>query len=286
MKRLLIVLFTLTMCLSLVACSSKEEVKTDEPIGMANPVVEYNSLEEINKKIDVNLMEPPVMGVGNERFTIINNTIAQYTCEINGLEWIFRAAHITDEDISGMYNEHNEFTPNQDFTLYVNEFYLNRFFDGDKQYTIVVMNPISEDGEILLGEETFGNCCLELLLVQKAHMDDPLVGDYQDRISGRATGVIERIGETYNIGVNWSNSASDCYSWSMFGATLDGDKLTYEGEEIGHYTYDEEGNVITSEETASNNVGYFEIKDGVLYWTGAAQENCRSCEFEKIIYEE
>lgn len=59
--------------------------------------------------IDVKLSQPFDVEVSNEKFAIVNDSIAQYSCEINGPEWIFRAAHITDEDISGMFSEYNEF---------------------------------------------------------------------------------------------------------------------------------------------------------------------------------
>lgn len=284
MKKLFIVLLALTMCLGLVGCSEKKEEIIEEPIGMPNPVVEYATLEEINEKIGVNLMKPAVMGVTNEKYSIIGDTIAQYTCDINGHEWTFRAACITDEDISGIYDEHNEFVSYQDGGLYTNDFYLNRFFDGDKQYTIAVKEPVSEDGKELISEDVFVDCCMELQSIQKQHMDDPLVGDYQDSVSQRAIAYVERFGDLYNISVIWSNSDSDTNCWTMYEAVKDGDKLTYKGEEIGHYTYDDDGNEISSEVTASNNVGYFEIKDGKLYWTGASQEQCQTCVFEKIVY--
>ena len=50
--------------------------------------------------------------------------------------------------------------------------------------------------------------------------------------------------------------------------------------------YDAEGNETSADVTASNNLGWFEIRDGLLYWTGAAQEECRSCVFEKLVYED
>lgn len=236
--------------------------------------------------MNVNLMHPAVMGVSSERFSVINNTIAQYVCEINGLEWTFRGAYVTDEDISGMYDEHNEFTPNEDFGLYTNGFYLNRFFDGDRQYTIVVKDPMTPDGETFLDEEGFMNVCMEMETIQKQHMDDPLVGDYQDTVSGRAYACVERRGDVYNIVVSWSDSASEYDCWTMYGAIAENDRLSYAGEEIGHYTYDDEGNETTADVTMSNNLGWFEIKDGMLYWTGAAQEECRAHVFEKIVYEE
>lgn len=284
MKKVLFVLLALAMSLQFAACVAEE--KADQPIGMPNPVVEYDSIEEINALTGVSLMRPSVMGVTNERFSVINNTIAQYVCEINGMEWTFRGAYLTDEDISGMYNEHNEFSPNQDFGLYTNEFYLERFFDGDRQYTIVAENPVSEDGEEYLGEDAFMDICMELESIQKQHIDDALVGDYQDMISQRATAYVERHGDVYNISVNWSDSDSELTCWTMYDAVMENDRLSYRGEEIGRYTYDEEGEAISNDVTMSNNLGFFEVKDGMLYWTGAAREECRACVFEKIVYEE
>ena len=280
MKKFLIILVALVMSFQMIACFAEEAV------GIPNPVVEYDSLEEINTIVGVNLMHPAVMGVTNERFSVISNSIAQYECEINGLEWVFRGAYITEEDISGLYYEDNTFTPGDDFTLYTNECYLERFFDGERQYTIAVMNPISADGEVFLDEETFMGICMELESIQKQHTDDPLVGDYDDTVSQRAMATVERYGDVYNISVTWSDSESELSCWTMYNAVLEEGRLTYLGEEIGHYTYDEEGNETSAEITATNNLGWLEIKDGMLYWTGAAQEECRTCVFEKIVYTE
>lgn len=284
MKKLLIVFAALVMSLLMTVCFAEEA--PDGPVGMPNPIVEYDSLEEINSLIGVSLMRPAVMGVTDERFSVIGGTIAQYDCGINGLEWTFRAAYITDEDISGIYHEYNEFTPDQDSGVYANEFYLERFFDGDRQYTIVVMNPISGDGDVYLDQETFSNICMEFESIQKQHMDDPLVGDYMDTVSQRAEACVERLGDVYNISVTWADSESEITCWTVYGAVREENRLSYQGEEIGHYTYDEEGSEITAVTTAANNLGWFEINDGLLYWTGAAQEECRTCVFKKIVYEE
>lgn len=285
--KLLTAALALTLCFSFsVRGADAEEAKEDKFAGLPNPIVEYETLDEINEKIGVNLLPPSEEDVSDERFSIINDSIAQYVCNFNGTEWTFRAAELTDEDISGIFSEYNEFVPGQDYILSTNEFYMNRFFDRDKQYTIVVENPVSADGEIFINEDEFMDVCMELQLIQKLHMDDPLVGDYQDTVSQRASAYVERFDEVYNVSVFWSDSASECTRWTMYDAVKDGDRLTYRGEEICHDTYDEEGNVTSSDVTVSNNLGFFEIKDGMLYWTGAAQENCRSCVFEKIIYEE
>ncbi len=280
MKKWFFFLTALMMSFLMITCFAEEAV------GIPNPVAEYDSMEEINTIVGVDLMRPAVMGVTSERFSVINNSIAQYECEINGLEWTFRGAYITEEDISGMYDENNQFTPEQDFTLYTNEFYLERFFDGERQYTIVVTGPVSADGVVFLDEDTFMGICMEFESVQKQHMDDPLVGDYEDTVSQRATACVERHGDVYNISVTWSDSVTELSCWTMYDAVLEDSRLTYQGEEIGRFTYDEEGNETAADITAANNIGWFEITDGMLYWTGAAQEECRTCVFEKIVYGE
>ena len=116
--------------------------------------------------------------------------------------------------------------------------------------------------------------------------DDPLVGDYRNTADERMVLCVERRGDEYIVSVNLILSDREFRCWTMTGAERDGDRLTYRGEEIGHYTYDAEGNETSSEVTAANNLGYFERKGGKLYWTGAAQEECRGCVFEKIVYSE
>ena len=274
MKRFLIVLLTLVISMQAAVCLAEEAV------------VEYDSLEEINALIGVNIMRPAVMGVTNERFSIVNDVIAQYECEVNGIVWTFRGAYITDEDISGINDERNEFIPGEDYGVYANEFYMERFFDGDRQYTIVVKDPISADGDVYLDSMVFDDACMEIKSILEQHLDDPLVGDYEDTVSQRASACVERFGDVYNVSVNWSDSGFEFYCWTMYDAVLEDGRLDYQGEEIGHYVYDEEGNEVSSEVNATNNAGWFEIKDGLLYWTGASDENCRTCVFEKIVYDE
>lgn len=303
MKKIIAMVFITAVIAAFCGCSREtdsaafvEEAPTAENIGaktepagsgsagVPNPIVEYSSLEEINKAAGVNLMKPAVMGVSKERFSVIDGKIAQYVCDINGREWTFRGACVTDEDISGIFDERNVFVPREDYGVYANEFCLDRFFDGDRQYTIVVKDPVSADGEILLDGEAFSNCCMEMRSIQQQHMNDPLVGDYQNTADEKMALYVERRGDEYVMSVNLNVSDSEFKCWTMHGAVRDGDRLTYRGEEIGRYTYDAEGNETSSDVTAANNLGYFEIKDSRLYWTGAAEEECRTSVFEKIVY--
>lgn len=113
--------------------------------------------------------------------------------------------------------------------------------------------------------------------------EEDFAGEYMDSVSQRATMTITKNDEGYEIIVRWANSASEETVWEMSPVVFEDDKLNYKGENITMYKYDDDGKeLIVDGATAANNVGYFEIKEGKLYWTGAAQDICKSCIFEKI----
>lgn len=284
MKKLFIVVLVSLFMLSLVGCeqakdegNANHEEDNSSVVGLANPMVSYDSLDEINNKVGVEIISPAVMGKENEKYFVISNEIAEYDFDLNGNSFTIRGALITDSDISGMYDENNTFTSGEDYTLYTNEFYLERFFDSNKQYTVVVKDP----GD--LSEESFMNICMELEVIMKWHRNDPIVGDYHDTVSERANCSVERSGDEYTILVDWSSSASELTTW-MMSAKKDGNKLSYAGENITYYVYDENGDA-TTRETASNNLGYFIFEDDKLYWKEASESSLEECIFEKNIYE-
>lgn len=284
MKKLLTVLFTILLVLSLCACGKKEEPEVienneqepDASATLANPMVSYDSLEEINKKAGVNIISPGVMGKDNEQFFVIGDKIAQYDFELNGNSFTIRGAYDTENDISGIYDENNVFDPNSDSTVYTNDYYLERFFDGDRQYTVVVDKP--ED----LDEVNFSDICFELESIMKSHNDDPVVGDYQDLSNTNNTAFVERRGDTYFIVVDvvYSNNESKSF---LMEATKDGDTLNYAGESITFINVDENGGEIIAD-GASNNLGSFTFEDGILRWTSASEEYLEKLVFNKIVY--
>lgn len=284
MKKLLSILFMALLCMGMVGCSKQVEQKTEEPakdepiMGMANPMVEYDSLEEINEKVGVQIVTPGIMGKDNEKFFVISDNLAQYNFDLNGYSFTIRGSKKTDVDISGIHDKNNVFEPGQDTTIYLNDCYIDRFYDGDIQYTIVCDNPEGLD------ETVFSDLCFELESIMKWHNDDPLVGDYQDSVSQRASLTVERHGEEYVLVVNWASSASENTCWTMY-ATKDGNKLNYAGENIAHTVYDADGNTVSNDETASDNIGYFTIMDnGELHWSEASEDNLEECKFVKINY--
>lgn len=284
MKKLFIVVLVSLFMLFLVGCDQvKDMVDTNHKednsgfVGLANPMVSYDSLEEINKKVGVEIVSPAVMGKDKEKYFVIDNKIAEYDFNLNGKTFSVRGALIYDEDISGMYDENNIFASREDFVVYTNDYFLDRFFDGDTQYTIVVKDP--DD----LSEESFSNICMEFEDVMKWHSNDPIIGEYYDIVSQRATCLVEREGSEYTILVDWGISANEYKSWFMT-AKKDGNKLTYSGETITHTIFDENDNP-TTDETASNNLGYFVFEDDKLYWKQASEKNLEECIFDKNGFE-
>lgn len=108
-----------------------------------------------------------------------------------------------------------------------------------------------------------------------------LAGDYQDRVSQRASLMLtyDAEADAAKLTVYWSSSAVSTTSWVMTGKLSD-NVLSYSDCSCTELTYDEEGNVSEENTVYTGGEGYFEIAgDGVLKWTGAADEYCREAEF-------
>lgn len=115
-------------------------------------------------------------------------------------------------------------------------------------------------------------------------------GEYQDRISQRATAIVKENADqdSINIEVRWSSSATECDVWLMDAAFESGndEKLVYTNCQHLVETYkddsDEPESVVDYiEESGSFDVTY-ESDHYVLKWTGALEDNCKTCEFVKM----
>lgn len=269
-------IINLALCLlvlsTICGCAKKEE---EPSVGgqIVNPIIKCESLEEVNKKAGVTIVSPGVMGKEDKSYTYINvdPIIGQYVFEVNGVEYTLRASKNIKEDISGLYVDGNEFEEGKDFVLISKEYKMDRFFVDGVQYVLT----IKDNGE--MSEDQFYTIIQE---IEAIHGKDVLVGEYADATSQRATAIVLKEDDKYNITVHWSSSATEAMEWNML-ASFDGEKLTYAGENITNYKTDDKGNQVI-EETASNNLGYFEVKDNILYWKGAAMDYCRDCAFEKV----
>lgn len=110
------------------------------------------------------------------------------------------------------------------------------------------------------------------------------VGNYQDSVSQRATAVITENDDmlSAHVEISWANSAVSACLWTM-DVTFEDEKLVYTNGEKFEINYDENGNEEKLGEFIEMH-GYFEWDGatGNISWTGAEEEECRGCVFEKI----
>ena len=108
-------------------------------------------------------------------------------------------------------------------------------------------------------------------------------GNYEDKFSQRAYAQITESADkqSCHITVHWSSSAWEYTEWQMTGIWAD-EKLSYSDCLCRTITSDDNGKETVKTEY-ENGKGYFTFdgQTGNLSWVGAADENCRSCIFEK-----
>ena len=278
MKKTLALLLTLTMLFSLSACGGKEDA------GLANPMTEYASLEELNEATGSLLTGPGVMGISDESFASYDcgeYMIAEYNFTVAGVKYMLRSAP-TLEDISGFYvNGEPAFSGDiADGINYAegeDGVQLARWANVDGQYVFACLSE----------NDDFTGIAEEMYAVNSPSATGgvdfaTLPGEYQDSVSQRASMTVEDNGdETVHMLVSWANSAFETMQWEM-NASLGEDGLLY-------YTDGSSSLVSTAEDGTQevkvlsvNTEGFFSIADGVLYWNGAADESCRECAFEKV----
>ena len=182
MKKLFPILLCLLMVLSLAACGNKEAAApedtadtevdastledttgADMEAGLANPWVDYDSLEEINAEVGCNLCKPAAMGVNDEHFAVGDMgeyKMAQYDFSIGGYTYTFRCAPVT-EDISGIWDDEvmkafAEPVGSEVETVTGAEVKAARWMTIDGQYVL----SVTDNGE--MDEETFAGVAGEL----------------------------------------------------------------------------------------------------------------------------
>ncbi len=286
MKRFLIIVLCLALCLSFVACGNKKE--TEQMANATWDCVEYDSLDELNAAIGMKLCTPGVMGVTDEFYGLISETIADYKFTVNGIECSFRATPAFDTDPSGVWvGETTAFdgkTPS-DTVEYVSteDCKLARWATIDGQYVFNMQDPKMEDS-------TFESIVEELKAMTQPGMSDAeeaafyeaLAGEYMDSTSQRAKATVKSLEGAVLITVNWANSAESESVWTMTAQRGEDGLLNYSDEESKVVNYAADG---SSEETVlyTDGEGFFAVsEDNSLAWTGATEENCKTCIFEKI----
>lgn len=256
MKKLIALILALVMCAA--ACAET----------VVNPITEIQSLAELNEAAGILIPHPAVMGVTDEKFSLIDAggyLIGEYCFSIAGTDWTLRASVNTDADISGVYiDAEPAFAENTGFVVNDNAM-LYRWINTSGQY---VLSAAADDAEYftsIAGE-------FETLTAPEC---DPCgyAGSYEDSWSQRATMEIIAGDEGLVIYVTWSNSADEYVMWKMTGCCDNAGVISYTDCVRSTIGTDTE---VTDYE---NGEGFFTVEDGMLLWNGAAEESCRDCVF-------
>lgn len=179
MKKWMAAFLAAMLVLSLAACGNSVDGSAEPTVpevqeggtgnaGLANPWVEYDSLEEINEKVGGCLTRPGVMGVEDNYFAVLNESeMAEYRFTLNGMEYVFRFAPAATEDISGVYADGGTVFghdyPGDTETVMLDTMKLARWLNIDGQYVLIV----KDDGK--LEGDTFDSIVSELVAMTNDH---------------------------------------------------------------------------------------------------------------------
>lgn len=287
MKKLVALWLAAAMAFCLCACGNAP-AEPEEEAGVKNPITEYASLSEINEVVGSKLEHPGVMGVTEETYAVIDAgdyKIAQYCFSLNGVSYTYRACPVLDNDISGAYTGEDTifdggYSEEITYADWENMLF-SRWCTSDGQYVLSATGDITP--------ETFRAATEELCALSAPEGDDRkdvhyemLAGGYADKTSQRATMTVEALTDAVAVTVSWSSSAFETTEWQMTGTLSEDGLLRYTDGTKTTYTFTEESEEPETEVAYTDGEGYFEIDGDTLLWTGAEDEACRECVFEKL----
>lgn len=257
-------------------------------IGMANPWVELESVEALSMAAGIEMRLPGVMGITDVHARLLETEdakLAELQFIVNGMKYVLRAsAERLNEDISGVYLDGGEtaFAARQDkddAIVITADMKLARWYNVNGQYVLM----IHDDGQ--MDEETFTAIADEMRQLTTPEESGPAEsgtireGDYYDMTSQRACMSMRALGaDRYAIEVDWADSAFVLYVWTMTGTVTEDGRIEYHDCVKKQITTNED-DTVTEREANLIPDGWFEASSGVIYWTGAAEEQCRNCAF-------
>lgn len=284
MKRIALLLLIGLLTAGLSACSgqssqdeeapaeqSAEENESEDSVGMVNPIKEYASLEEINEITQGKLCHPPVMGVSDEAYSIIDcgdYKVAQYDFSVNGIPYCYRFANDVADDISGIYANGGTLFAADDADHEVKEFdggKAIRCFTTDGQYVLSVNDAgaLNEDAFRSIAEELFS---FTVEADSYGYDLDAFIGSWYEQIAGRGLMTVTADGEKAVFNVEWSNSASEVYRWEFAGTVNEEGVIEYTDGRKYSAVFDQAGNETISELSDSNTGSVRIDENGDLLW--------------------
>lgn len=289
-RKIIALIASFVMLVCFASCGNAGGNDTDSSVGgdgTESPVTKYASLEELNEAFGAKLCHPAVMGVTDESFSAIDcgdYTVAQYDFSVNSQAFTLRFCADSTDDISGInVGNSTAFAAfDGEGTVNTGEYYAGRWFNVDGQY---VLSTACGDRDA----EWFDSILTEMEdltfpAVKPAAEGDyaAFAGEYQDKVSQRASMSVEADEDCVAVTVIWADSASSESKWTMTCRMYEDGLLSYDDCRCVKVEYDENGEATETEVYADGSGSFTPCDDGSVSWDGAEEENCRNCVFEKI----
>ncbi len=288
MKRLLAVLLAAVLLASLAACTKQPNSGNGGDADMINPMVEYDTLDEINGVCGTALSLSALPGVTEPRYYVIGGDLADLRFDSDGIAFSFRGTKGT-EDVSGIWVEGG--------TVFANEALSERpsVYEGDG---FVTMRWLADGIQYVLTAQSDGVTYERVRGVMNRlaagtipHGSEYVLleGNYADPDDPDIAVYIGTLGDSVYVFVNRMDTATAMTNWTMTARFDRAGKLVY--EDCRCLTGSVDANGVYSETTVSENGrGWFTLErsadallsGAVLRWDGAADETCRACVFERV----
>ena len=282
-KTTAILLLAVFLCLFALAGCTKQPNTGNEgeggKTGLANPMVEYESLSEINKAAGTALAKADGT-VTDEAYFVIGETLADYRFTADGVDYTYRGSKRKD-DISGLWVDGktvfaNE-EPGADPVIFAGDgFVTMRWFADSVQYVLTARGDgVTFDA---VSDRMFG-------FVAETVPDGPayraLEGTYGEANGLRYALYAGYTGTAVRIIVFRSDSETEATYWTMQCRFDDGGRLAYADCRCVNESVDADGNY-SDAVVYENGEGFFTVENGSLLWTGAADEENKPCIFERV----
>lgn len=258
-----------------------ESEAEDVIAGLANPITEYASIDEINELTGGKLIHPPVMGITDERYSVIDGDtkIGQYNFTANGVDYACRFCSDIANDVCGIYEDGKTLFEGltEDAVAEFEGGKAARFFAPEGQYVVV-----AADNGALTAEQFEGIVNeIKTLVLPVAITADEFTGDWHEVIAGRAILAAAADGSTVTFHIEWPASAFERYFWDITGVKGEDGTVTYENgvKRSISFETDENGTetVLSEAETGS----FVLNADGNIEWTDNSSEGSEPAVFAK-----
>lgn len=290
MKKFFAILFCLTLVFSLAACGSQNTAPESEnatqggATGLASPVTELGSMEELCEKGDFALVKPTGIDITEEHFRLIEGEpqVAEYTFTAEGLEFFVRFAKAdASTDICGIYKDGKTlFDGNDDTTCYIqnDDIKIKRWFTVDGQYIF------GTEDKNQLEWEKYDALDRQFADIEPVNWNGSapyaeykaLTGNYDN---GTANVCVMNIRYDH-MGVYTmvtQDDGSRLY-WEIDAELKDG-KLVYDSAKLTQYVYDEEKGETVTTEPGEEKGGTITVKDGKVDFSACGSEQLQPLVF-------